>query len=758
MHRILLLKEVIDDLDLSDISTDDKKEEMKNNVVKLFSSIQKFVESKGITNFELIPQFRLSNDSIKMQGVMDLVIHDQDTERLIVLDYKFKEQGREFMFNSTALGKMSGVFSNLFNNKKTQAELQLSGYNLLLEKAGYNSSNIELYIMPIVGKPVKEKGKIVDYENIKVNEFIPATYKRSELGKFLKGRYKIDIDEINARETGKHNSTKELMMDITNGEIAEGTFNIELDINYILKNRVHKDIYTNKEYFSNDFLHAKEYFESDDIDDRKIQLRTYLNKYYADKDKLANNIIEYFNYGKWPGSQDNIKNSAKIIQTKNLLNGIDSKDYTLQQLKNIYGFSDADPNILVAINNKNKSAKLIYASPEKDTFVKFENDRRTVFGKFIDDSTVKAKYNIEGLDNFKSSFKLMELGILALKLKNKNYIESIDTLATGTINGNVNKTGEPKVAFMTDIIPQIKILGEVASESLNKELQNLITNKDLLNPANYVKNNLEQFMDILNLSDSYKPLKSEDFKLKIKNAYDAYRYEQISKNEFLNKLGDAQTIMYHSLEATLNSNDALSLAKNKEYSLLANAILDIAGFTLDPSALTRKRQILDKITVTGNFDNTAIQQIYMLDQSTQQEVTRRFRDFASEHEKLISNLREDYKKRNPIVSLNFTDIDQYKMFEELYIEDPNKNIKDYNNAFRLKNTKEKQAIILAARMYLGSVDYVTIPQQQKFYDKLMKKCEKLAEKLGCNHGDVFNQAIEKAQTLPRIRPVIGKDL
>lgn len=76
----------------------------------------------------------------------------------------------------------------------------------------------------------------------------------------------------------------------------------------------------------------------------------------------------------------------------------------------------------------------------------------------------------------------------------------------------------------------------------------------------------------------------------------------------------------------------------------------------------------------------------------------------------------------------------------------------------MKNTKEKQQIILAARLYLGSVDYVTVHQQQKFYNKLMKKCEKLAEKLGCDHGDVFNQAIEKAQSLGYIRPIVGKDL
>lgn len=736
VSKDVIIKDIIDNLDLSDISTDDSKDQMKETVLKLFSAVQKFTDQQGIYNYELIPQFKLSNDDLKMQGRMDLVIRDMDSSRIVILDYKFKEKGREFMFNSTMLDKMPGVFSGLFNNKKTQAELQLSGYTLLIEKAGYNASNIEAYIIPIVGKPVKSKNKIVSYENIEVSSFVKMDYRRSLIGKFLKSRYKIDIDNNVPNEVGKHNTTKDIMLDLSNGEIEVPTYSIELDIEYILKNQVHTDEYTGKEYFSNKFTEKSEPFESDDIQDRKIQLRKYLVSHYADKDKLANNFVSYFYEGVWPGNKKSKHNKARAVQAKNLLSGLDPKDYTLQQMKNIYGFSDVDPNILVATNNKTKSAKLISVSVERDTFVKFENSRN-VFGKFLDDASIQSKYKVEGLNNNKSSFRLLELGILALKLKTKNYIDSVESLATGTINGNNYKTDPPVVAYISDIIPQIKILGDLTKDNLSTSLKEILLDNKLLDSNLYKLNHLDEFMNILMSSSSYEALDIDSFKSEIKTSYDAYRFQQTTRRDFLNKLGEAQKMMYISLQPTLVVQDPSLLANNKEYNLLASAILDVAEFTLDPGALVRKKKSLDKITPYGSYDSPIIQQVYMLDHSTQDEVTRRFKDFAHNHEKFIKDLREDYKKRNPITSVNMLDVDHYKIFEDLYLENPNTEIQDYNNAFRLKDPNDKKNKLTKAQ-----INYIN------FFNDAIKKG--FGETLSSTQMEDFN-VLWKEGTVPLVK-------
>ena len=730
-----VIKDILDELDLSDIATDDSKNAMKENIIKIFKATKKFIDNKGIKNYDIIPRFQISNEALKMQGVMDLVIHDLDNNRVIVIDWKFKEKGKESLFNSTALGRMSGPFKALFNNKKSQAELQLTGYKLLLEKAGIPINNIDIYVAPLIGKPIKEKGKIVDYESIELPKFEPLTYQRSLFGKFLKTKRNIDIDETFTKEEGKHNSTKDLLLDLTNGQSQPVSFDINSDANYILKHQVKNDPITGKDYFRNTFTDKKEEFRSNDIEDRKEQVKEYLKNKYEDKDRLANNLIEYFNYREWPGKQDAPSTQARSLQATQLLEGLDPKDYTLQQVKNIYGFEDTDPNILVAINSKTGDARLIHATVERDLPIDLGKNRTTIFGKYLEDNTVST-YKFSGLPSTKNNFKLVELGILALKLKDRNFINTVETLFVGSINGNVNQTNAPSVSYMSDMIPQLEVIRDITEDNLSTSLKNLLINKNLKS-EDYKVDSLKEFMNLISISSSYKPLKNSDFKNKIKDAYDAYLNEEINRKDFLNKLDEAQKIMYASLKPTIVANNPLLLAKNREYSLLCEAILDVAEFSIDPGALNRKRKTIDQFNLYGNHDNPLMQQVYMLDQTAQQEVVRRFEQFYSEHKKLVKALREDYNKRNPNLKATIVDRDQYKIFADLYIEDPNKELKDYNNAFKLKDPNDPKNNLTKAQK-----DYIN------FFNEKIKSGFALS--LSSSQMENFNELWEKG-TVPILR-------
>jgi hypothetical protein len=680
------LKHLLDELDLSKIATDKAKETMRENVLTVFKALKSFVDSRGLKNYEFIPQFRISNEQLQMQGIMDLVIHDRDNNRAIVIDYKFKEKGKEFLFNSNALGKMTGPFKTLFNNKKTQAELQLSGYKLLLEKAGLPTNNIDIYVLPLIGKPIKENGKITGYESIDPPKFEPLTYQRSLIGKYLKAKRKIDIDETIVEENGKHNSTKELLLDLTNGKIQPITYDMDHDIDYILRNGVIVDATTGKEYFRNTFTEKKEFFTSDDIDDRKVQLKEYLKNKAEDKDKLANNLISFFYEKEWPGDANNKFTKAKTLQAKQILEGLDSKDFTLQQIKNLYGFENYDPNILVAINSKTGEARLINASNEINKVIRFGDKRTSIFGKYMEDNTIASIYKLTGLESNSNNFKLIELAITALKLKQRNYISTVESLFVGTINGNANQN-VPSVSSMSDIIPQLKIINDISGDNLNSEFKEILSDSSLDSGSNKI-DCLKEFIKQISISSSYIPLKSSDFKDKIKASYDLYLNEEINKHEFLARLNEAQKIMYASLKPTIVANNPLLLAKNKEYSLLCDAILSVAEFSIDPGALTRKRQMKDSFNLYGNHDNPVMQQVYVMDQTAQQEVTRRFEHFYAEHNKLVKALKEDYNKRNPNKSTSITSVDQHEIFADLYVQNPNVEAKDFNNAYKLKSSTD----------------------------------------------------------------------
>lgn len=74
------------------------------------------------------------------------------------------------------------------------------------------------------------------------------------------------------------------------------------------------------------------------------------------------------------------------------------------------------------------------------------------------------------------------------------------------------------------------------------------------------------------------------------------------------------------------------------------------------------------------------------------------------------------------------------------------------------SASEKNKAVKAMRLYLGSVDYSSVRDQQKLYDKVHGIVEKWARKFGMLSSDVLDQLETAARKAGPIRPIPGRDI
>ena len=70
----------------------------------------------------------------------------------------------------------------------------------------------------------------------------------------------------------------------------------------------------------------------------------------------------------------------------------------------------------------------------------------------------------------------------------------------------------------------------------------------------------------------------------------------------------------------------------------------------------------------------------------------------------------------------------------------------------------KKAAIDAMRVYLGSVDYASVKQQQRFHAKALKLVQALASQHGMDSSEVWAQAEAAARKAGIIRPTPGQHM
>jgi hypothetical protein len=66
--------------------------------------------------------------------------------------------------------------------------------------------------------------------------------------------------------------------------------------------------------------------------------------------------------------------------------------------------------------------------------------------------------------------------------------------------------------------------------------------------------------------------------------------------------------------------------------------------------------------------------------------------------------------------------------------------------------------VRAMRLYLGSVDYASLRDQQRLYDRAHKAAARVAASAGLPSSDAWHQIEAEARRLGKVRPVPGQHL
>jgi hypothetical protein len=683
----------------------------------MLEKIETFIYSatKKMKNYEIITEMPMEDAGLKINARPDMIIWNKDTNEIFIYDFKFKQIGKEFIFSSRDRGPMSGPFRSLYNNKETQAALQLSVYKLMFERMGWTGSqagnyknSVHTFIVPIVGEPVEDNRKnIVKYERIKVQDPIKTTYYRSELAKMFAER-NININKVKRKEDGKYNSPRDIIMNLTDGTYGNKGEDPNKLAAKMLNNLKTGD--NGKEHFWDSVDHAWKEFKPGTTDDEKLKVfKDYIKKRKGSSDSLANNFIEYFKKPEngWPSEKGEAA-ASRAKQAANLLGSITSKDYKLEQLKNIHGFEDADPNILIALEEETLNARIICLSDWPDEDLPETQKDKNVFSKYIKDSTLKSKYQRDGMMALESNYKILEASMLALELKKNNYVSNIEMITHGTIDGRADRSGLPTVTSMSNMVPHLKIMKEVYKDKniMSSDMLDLLSDKNLVDIESSKMNHFDRLMQLMEVADTFKVLNYRDYKKKIKNSFDSYQAQKTGIKDMLSVLYRAQKIMYGSLKAGIINKSPAELCKNREYMAICDAIVDLQGISLDPGAINHKKALAHGFELYGNKADPILQQMFALEQTTQQHAARRFKEFRQEHDKLLKKLMED---NNVTLAETKTTFDLHRIFNNLFINSPNsEDLGDIEKAFVLKDPDD-------VNLRQSERDYI------KFFNKSIKE-------------------------------------
>lgn len=623
---------------------------------------------------------------VNLRGTADMIIQDK-SGKVYIYDFKTKARGKVEMFSYRGK-RMKGLLSNLYDNRKVDAELQTTTYAMLAERAGLNIA--EAKVLYVEGDLEYDKvQRQWFYKNTDLSHEIKLDYHRSELIKLFPS-----LLTPKERIEGKDNDVNEIIKSITGYDFAT-THKIDKRISSEL-DKVRFDEKSGKEYFNNHITGEREFYKSKDVARRREQLKEYYEKESVITGQVSNDVIEYFNSGKV--KYKGVKNTGNFdvyqIQANALLRGVEPENYTLRKVKDYPGFEHIDPSVLVAINKTNGDARIITISPIMKSKVEIEgaNKNTNVFGKFISDLSLKLRNdNYKPLESNDENIKVLRNSILALELKDSGYIKTIDSLMVGIVNGYINRNESVRVTSvgMQEMLPHLELMRDLTKvkENFSPDMIKLFENKNLLDYRSYSRDYLEELRDQIQTGFNILPKNDRDSLFKDLNEYNN---EASKRAELIKTLSRTLTLMGNKLSS--KEDKKVNILLDKEYILLASTILQLNNVHYSLGALSQEMDTtLAKVKTVSKIGNFAMQLLSSRQDTSKQKFNQRMADFKQDFDKAQKALQEYHSKT--AVSLAMS-VDSAEMYKNLYRADPDNLNADFINSnatqlFTFKDPEDK---------------------------------------------------------------------
>jgi hypothetical protein len=684
--------------------------EQRDNMKTILAGIEKYFEANNLTNARFSSEISVNSEKLDIFGDMDLLVTDEnDVDH--IFDFKFKEKGKEGNFNSQMLGPMPGIFSHLFNNKRTQHDLQLSAYRYVLEEEhGRTVAGAKIfYFEGNFDYPKRDKnGNITEYKITGVSLLDPVNlheseYLRNDIEKYLKSKGR-EIGVAKNVEPDKINSVSELISNISGRENFYTYKNKKDRIRNFINKAVKLDTdlrssNTGKKYFYNRFSTdangKREYFDINATDSEIYdRISEHITKQENDLEGATRDLINYHKKRSlgWP-SKDRQENYTE--QAVAILSGLDDSTETtpnhwkLTQVKNIVGFDDVPPNILLATNSETDESRLISIGNQNSVDFYSKKENKNLFAsKNKDDKAFIKEYGVEleeegRLVSNSVNHQLIQLALIGMDLKRQGKVRNDVTLRHGVLNG-IMRQDKPMVADLNEMATVLRIVDNETKKEQSTYLKDLFKfakkQEGKIKSAEYLKTfikTIDKFTDKLTITEINK----------IKDLSDLYLTDAVAKEELLKELISLNNSLMSTLQKT--SQKAITfreLQKNKRVKLLANTIIELSELCLDSKILSKRINVNSGLKTPGSFNHEIMQQVGFLDRTVQQEMMRKFNEFAAKQKMLVNALIE--KKGLKIAS--YTNSDLLELFKDLYKVNPlsmDKNTK-FEEAYILKDESE----------------------------------------------------------------------
>jgi len=690
--------------DRSDIDFDElKKQVLKSikgkgnlsNYKTLLGEFDVFINkiSKG-KNLRFEHELYIKDKVLGTSGIIDLVVFDEKGNAFI-FDYKTREKGKEWQFDYKGAPKMDPPFGDLNDNKHTAGALQTSMYKIMLERK--NIRVVEAKIIYLEAELEQYNSKW-SYKNFVYKKDVNLPNYRSHLAKHILNKKGVDINEKRIEQPGKINNVKGFLDKLTGGEDIGGISNVDKLVRQKLM-RVKKDK-DGKEYFKNDITDRPEYYNSLDNADRKKQLIEYYKKLEKSTSRATKDIIDYFNNGKPNNTSTDQRTIVKTTQMSNMLRGLDIENYTLDRVSNQPGLEDADNNILVAIHRETGEARLIYVSLgsnrilESRAVIKDDGTKKYVgkdnlFDGHITKDSISNKYKgVQPLPGDVQSAKLISMGLVALDLKKRGYITSVESIVDAPSTGYSRSDGAAEIMKTTNmsvLLPQLKILNEITGDEKNSYYTDLMSDRGIMNDKSFQADFVKYLYE--KLKRDYEYISKED-KEEYREAIERRDAGATSNNALIKELTSLAESISLSLKKT--GKDAKDIALDRDYRLVNNTILQLADARITHGHMNDKFSSFDMVKITEGINNEAIKSLDIEVRKAKDRFTQKYAVFQREIKKSVLALNKEKSGVSRITGQTLG------LFSNMYEVDPDdKSITDAykssrsDDLFKLKDPKDK---------------------------------------------------------------------
>lgn len=683
----------ITDPDLRQAASRMKQVEASNLLKQLEKDVLGRFKGKRI---KLMPELSMVSQELGMSGQIDLLVIDEDGNAYIY-DYKTKSPGKLKYF-STGNKMMKGEAAILEDSKLNHAALQTTGYRAILGSVGINvmEANV-IYIEAEMGTAEDQKDEV---KNPTILDVIPLSNHRDVVGRHMKKTKGVDIYPVHKsiHEEGRLNDLNDIFTELTNKDRKElddaDAVYQETDI----ENKAN-DLEL-LSYFNQVLQEDVEFLEPKNVESRRKQLKAYyeeLNK----QDLVARNVeslIGWFNGGK-----DNTKFRGNLAyNAEAILSGYDKNNYTIERINSKYGFESAPSSmillrhkqtgagtILNLTNRDNSDVKLLGVKSNKESqrynelkaklknnditqeevqelsalelqlSQSSKNERNHIFAKYRKAAHIESIYNTTPFLSTNHNYRLLEAGIIAKELANSGVINSVDKITvakfTKSSKLDVNKDFHEKI--LSDIEPQLNILGVLTGEKLNSYY------RPILNKSNKIKatNHLEALIQDI---ENWTFLKSNDQAARFKESIVHAR-----------SLKDLNVLAEHLYELAERANNYYTDTKNpNEYQqAIARTILEIENLQANTESLIKGIGMDKDFRLDINSSNPYIKRMAQLRRDAELHMRDDLHDFNIELKEKVDKLEELYQSKG--IAGYSGKIDKYLIFRNLFKVDPNEDLK-----------------------------------------------------------------------------------